>query len=99
MEFKEIQKKSEEIVRQIDEKFDVKRDINVTMVQLLEEIGELARQPNKLNIRNEEIDKENLSEELADSLILLCSLASQENIDLEESILNKINKLKERHEI
>ena len=56
---------------------------------LVEEIGEIARA-----LRKE--DKENLKEELADSLFLLLKLSNQEGIDLNEAFIKKFNSIREK---
>ena len=59
----------------------------------------MANQLNKPNIRNEQINKEELAEELADVLLLTIRLANIYNINIEENIIKKIEKLKQRHNI
>jgi len=99
MEVNELQKLSNEIVEEIDNKLSVNHNANNTTLHILEEIGEIARQINNPTFRNKEINKENLSEELADVLILIIRLANIHNIDIEEAILKNIEKLKQRHNI
>lgn len=94
-----FQEDADEIVKRIDEKFGIKRDNNIAFIQLFEEIGELVRQPNKANMRNEKMDLENLEEELADVLILLSNIAAINNINLEEAVAKKIEILKGRHDL
>ena len=99
MEVKELQKISNEIIEEIDKKINVNHDNDKTIIHLLEELGEVARQANNKNIRNIEQNKDNLSEELADVLMLTTRLASINNIDIEEAIFKNIEKLKQRHNI
>ncbi len=99
MELKELQKKSDEIIDKMDEKFKCKHCVNHTFLHLIEEIGEIAREINKPNIRNKDIDKEELGKELADVMIFVLRLANLHDIDLEESIKEKINELTERYEL
>ena len=94
MEIKEIQNKSNEIVELIDKKLNVNPDISSTFIHLIEEIGEIANHINKPNIRNEEINKAELSEEFADVFILLMRLSSLYDIDIEKEIIAKIEKNK-----
>lgn len=99
MDAKEIQNKVDEIINKIDTKLNVNHDANHTIIHLIEEIGELARQINNKNIRNIEQDKANIEEELADVLILTMRLANIYNVDTESAIIGKINKLKQRHNL
>ena len=95
----ELQKKCATIVTQIDDKYDTKRDVHFCFTQLIEELGELARELNMPRLRKKKIKKENVEDEFADVLILLCSLAEMLNVDLEESVTKKIEILKKKHEI
>jgi len=95
----DFQEEADKIVRKIDEKFGVKRDNNIAFIQLFEEIGELVRQPNKVNIKNEEMDLKNLEEELADVLILLSNIASMNNLNLEDAVAKRIGELKKNNNL
>jgi len=99
MELRELQKIMEETIDMIDAKLKCKHDTNNTFLHLIEEIGELSNELNKPNIRNEEIDKENLKEEIADVLLLTTKIACIQKIDIEDAIIGKIKKLKERHNL
>ena len=95
----ELQEKANEIVERIDEKFDIKRDNNIALVQLFEEVGELVRPFNTANMKRQELDSENLEEELADVFMVLSNVASMNNIDMEDAVLKKIEILKRRHDL
>jgi len=97
MELNELQKKADEIIDKIDEKLNCSHDINSTILHLIEELGEVSRELNKPNIRNEDIDKEELGDEIADVFLLLLRIANLNDINLEESIKRKIEKLNKRH--
>lgn len=99
MEVAELQKKIEELVNALDRKFNCKHDNNNAFIHLIEEVGELGSQINNPNIRNRQLDLENLKEELGDILILTTQIASHNNIKIEDAILSKIKILKERHNI
>jgi len=99
MEISEIQEKINELINLIDDKTSCKHDNSLTIRHLIEEIRELANEVDKPDLRNEKIDIENLKEEIADVLILTTRLASNNNINIQEAILNKINKLKQRHNL
>jgi len=96
MEIKEFQKMCADVVDKIDKKYGIERDPQLAFTQLMEEIGELARDINLKRLRRKEPDKENLSGEFADVFLQLAMLTEMHNIDLEEAIENKIKKLKER---
>jgi NTP pyrophosphatase (non-canonical NTP hydrolase) len=99
MELKEFQEKANEIIEKIDEKVKCEHNANNTFLHLMEEIGELANELNKPSIRNEEIDKNNLSEEFADVFLLLTKLATLNEIEIENSIKNKFEALKKKHNL
>jgi len=99
MNLNEFQKESEEIIKKIDEKLNTKHTDENTMIHLTEELGEIARQINNKNIRHIEQDKNNLAEEIADVIILTSQIANNNGISVEEAISNKINKLKQRHNL
>lgn len=99
MEIEKIQNEINEIIDKIDKKTNCEHNLNNTFIHLIEEIGEVANILNKPNIRGENIRKEDLSEELADVLLLTTRIASLHNIKIEEAITNKIIKLKQRHNL
>jgi len=96
METKEFQKKCADIVDKIDKKYGIERNPQLAFTQLMEEIGELAKDINLKKLRKQEPDKENLSGEFADVFLQLAMLAEMHGVDLEEAIENKVRKLKER---
>lgn len=63
---------------------DSKRGIKDTFIWLIEEIGELATL-----IKEQEIDKEEISEELADICAWVNSIANLYDIDMEKALLKK----------
>ena len=97
METKEIQKLAAEIVDKIDEKFNIDRDIQLNLSQLLEELGELARVVNSEKLRNKIPEKGKLEDEFADVFLQLAKLADKMGVDLEKSTLDKIEVLKKWH--
>lgn len=99
MEVKELQSKINETIELIDEKTGVEHNVNNTFLHLIEELGEVANQLNKPNIRNEKIRKEDLSDELGDVLLLITRIAHLHDVDIEEAVEEKIKKLKERHNL
>ena len=97
MEMTDFQKLCNKIVIDIDKKIGLERNPQLHFTQLMEEIGELAKDINLPRLRNKEIDRETLSGEFADVILLLLSLADSHGIDVEKAALTKIEKLKERH--
>ncbi len=99
MEVKELQNKADEIIKIMDRTLGINHDADKTIIHILEELGEIARQINNVNIRKIEQDKENLEEEIADVIILTIRLANIYNLDIEKAIINKIKKLKARYNL
>ena len=87
------------LVDAIDSKQKGKHDIDTTLVHLVEEFGEIAREIYNEKIGRDKMDIENLKGEFADVYILLAKLASNFKIDLEEAINKKVKVLKERHSL
>ena len=99
MEIKDLQKEANDIVLTIDSKLGAEHNAETTLIHLIEEFGELARQHNNKSIRKIEQDKSNIEEEFANILMLLMRLANIYNINMEDVLINKIAKLKERHKL
>ncbi len=99
METKEFQKKCVKIVKEIDKKYNIKRDSYLSFMQLIEEAGELARDINSPKLRNKEIDRNNLEGEFADIIIQLAILADLYDVGFEKVVEEKIKILKERHNL
>jgi len=74
---------------------DNKRGLNKTFIWLVEEIGELAQL-----LKTESIDREKISEELADIIAWTNSIANLLNIDIEKALYTKYpNKCKKCNSI
>jgi len=99
MEIKELQKQAEEIINKIDSKLEFTHDNKNLILHLTEELGEISKQILNPGLKRQETDIENLKEEIADVILLISKLANNNNIDIEEAIKNKIEKLKLRHNI
>ena len=99
MEIKELQKKAEEIINKIDNKLEFTHDNKNLILHLTEEFGEISRQILNPELKRQETNIDNLKEEIADVILLLSKLANNNNIDIEESVRNKIEKLKTRHNL
>jgi len=94
---KKNQKKGSSIVRQIDTKYNIERDPQLCLAQLMEEIGELARAVNTPRLRGKKLDRDNLNEEFADVLLLLFTLAEMHDVDLQQVLVDKMEILKQKH--
>lgn len=92
-----FQKLCIDAIEKIDKKFKIKRDSQLGLSQLMEEIGELAEEINKPKLRHQKINPENLNGEFADVLLQLAILAKLHNINFEKAVKSKIKELKERH--
>jgi len=97
MDVKEFQNKCSEIVKKIDNKYNVNRNVHLSYTQLLEEIGELAEQINLPKLRGENQDINEMKGEFADVYLQLCILADICGIDLESAVDYKIGILNKRH--
>lgn len=99
MDVKEYKRLATEIVDRIDKKFSIKRDVQLTISQLVEELGELVRVANYQRLRGKKPKKKELEDEFADVFIQLGKLADTFDINLEKAILDKIKLLKKRHNL
>ncbi len=95
----EFQQMCAKFVNDIDAKYNIKRDPHFSFTQLMEEVGELAKEINKPKLRNKEIDYENLQGEFADVLLQLSVLARMLGVSFEEAAESKIKQIKERHNL
>jgi NTP pyrophosphatase (non-canonical NTP hydrolase) len=95
----DFQKLAAKTVRKIDEKYNITRDAQLNLSQLLEELGELAKIANLEKLRNKKPERKELEDEFADVTLQLASLADIFRIDLEKAVLDKIEILKERHSL
>ena len=94
-----MQKISSDIVNEIDKQRKGKHDIDTTIIHIMEEIGEIAREIYSEKIGRAELDIKNLRGEFADVYMLLAHLANHLSIDLENSIKEKIEELKKRFDL
>jgi NTP pyrophosphatase (non-canonical NTP hydrolase) len=99
METSELQNEANKIIESVDKKLNANHNEENTIIHLLEELGEVARQINNKNIRKIAQDRQNIEEELADVQMFIMRLATINNINIENAIINKIKKLKERYNL
>ncbi len=74
----------QDLIKKLYYQKDSDRGFKSTFIWLIEEIGELATLLNSHNI-----DKEKVSEELADIIAWTVSIANLLEIDMEKALLNK----------
>lgn len=100
MEISEAQKKSFEILNKINKKLGVEHDPKWMFLSLVEEVGEAARE---LSRQQEgyrgEFNKEELADELSDIVSRTLVIAEDNNINLEEAFIKKLDKIKKRFEL
>jgi len=100
MEVKELQQISNDFLNLLHEKYNCDHNSNNTVLHLSEEVGEIAREINKSNIRkNESLDINNLKEQIGDVMILIMRLAQIHDVDIETTIQMKIKKIKKAYRI
>jgi len=99
MEIIELQKQAEEMISKIDNKLEFTHDNKNIILHLTEELGEISRQILNPELKRADMDIENLSEEIADVILLISKLANNNKINIEEAIENKLQKLKKRHNL
>jgi len=99
MEVLEFQKLCSSVVKKIDKKYSLSRDEQFNISQLVEELGELAKEVNREKLRGKKAEKKDLEDEFADVLLQLLNLAEMFGVNLEKSVKDKINKLEERHNL
>ncbi len=99
MDIGEFQRACAGLVKGIDQKNGIERDSQMGLAQLMEELGELARELNSTRLRKKEPERESLEEEFADVFLLLFALAEMHGVDVEGAVEAKRAVLRERHGI
>ena len=99
MDVDSFQELSVRIVDEIDKKQGVLRDGQLNMSQLVEELGELAKEVNREKLRNKKADIKDLEDEFGDVFLQFAKLADLYDVNLEKAVLNKIEILKKRHNL
>lgn len=100
MEVIELQNKTNEFLDLLYKNYNCDHNAVNTTLHLAEEIGEIAREINKPNIRkNESFNIENLKEQIGDVMILIMRLAKLYDVDLEKTIQSKIKRIKEANNL
>lgn len=88
----------------LDEKFGKNESTEMhllsCMLKLTEEVGELAEQVNKMRSRQEDrkwlFDKDDAAGEIADVIFCVWLLAQAMEIDLEDALVKKMEKIRTR---
>lgn len=97
MEIKELQNKAVETVKERLAKKDLRPSIELSMLHLVEELGELTSQIMNGKLKRKEVNIKNIGEEISDCVIMLMVLADQYDINLEKEILEKIKEIKNKN--
>ena len=97
MEIKQFQKEILDVFSQMDKMPNRKEHTKQSaLIHLVEEIGEIARQVTNEYHRPEKFNKENLSSELADSLMFIVLIADLYKIDLSNEMKESIERVKNK---
>lgn len=98
MNLDELQNTSKELIKEFDAAYKAKHDSDTTIIHLVEEFGEIARELYNQKSGRAKFNKKNLEGELADMYLLLAQLAETQGIRIETAVTEKIKELKERQE-
>ena len=96
MNLKELQRISVETTRRYDKKMKMQHNAEITLVHLVEELGEISREIYNEKSGRDKLNKQNLEGEIADVMILVSNLAGRYDIDLEDAVKRKISELRGR---
>lgn len=95
MGIKDFQNKITEFVLAWDKKRNTQPNEQLTFNHIVEEIGELAKEYVNQESRKNKFKKEELDNAIDDSLMQLVTLASLRGLDIENLVLEIINKEQE----
>jgi NTP pyrophosphatase (non-canonical NTP hydrolase) len=96
MEVKKLQKKIEELWKEVKRLRKKKRTTEMVFIHLVEEVGELAREFVNKEIRPEKYSEKKLFDAIADILIMAFFLASFYKLDVEELLVKALKEGKKR---
>jgi len=99
MELNEFQKRSTEMIEKIDGKVNRDHNVDLTIIHLVEELGEIARIIYNEKTKRVPVSKEAIGGEFADSFMLLSHLATKFDVDLQQAMNKKMEELKKRFEL
>ncbi|MBI2076567.1 MAG: hypothetical protein HYT72_04945 [Candidatus Aenigmarchaeota archaeon] len=99
MKLNEFQRLSTETIEKIDKKTNRNHDVDLTVVHLMEELGEIARIIYNEKTGRAPVAKDAIGGEFADSMMLLAHLASKFGVNLEDCAGKKMEELKKRFEL
>ncbi len=95
MNLEELVKRIGEVQEKMDERFSRESDAVFFLVDMVEEVGELAEVIRAKEFYKSE-PKEDLESELADIFYDLVGIARVYGVDLEEAVMKRLKKLEER---
>lgn len=96
MNMTEFQEMSVNLVQKIDAKRDVEHGVDTTMIHIVEEFGEIAREIYTERAHRGKMNKANLEGEFADVFMLLAHLADLHGVDIESAVQSKVAELRDR---
>src|SRR5690606_939301 len=98
MDCTQLQQQAAALVSKIDAQYATQRTVQLTLAQLVEELGELAREVNSQTLRRKSPNAENLRGEFADVFLQLAHLAQAFDVNLAEAVVEKMDLLRRRHQ-
>lgn len=90
---------STETITAIDKKMNRDHNVDLTLLHIMEELGEIARIIYNEKTGRAPVAKPALAGEVIDTAMLLAHLASKFDVDLEQATDAKIQELKKRFDI
>jgi NTP pyrophosphatase (non-canonical NTP hydrolase) len=93
MNIEEFQQKAVETVKNRLKKKGLEPDIDLSIMHLTEELGELVSQRMNTKLKRRETDLKNIGEEIADCIIMLAMLAEQYNINISKVLPEKLEEI------
>ncbi|MFA5030971.1 MAG: hypothetical protein WC495_05280 [Patescibacteria group bacterium] len=96
MQVKEFQNKIVEFSRAWDKKRNVEYTEQLTLIHLVEELGELAREYVNQEARKDKFSPAELDNAVGDALMQLVKLAYLRGLDIEKLVIEIINEEQER---
>jgi NTP pyrophosphatase (non-canonical NTP hydrolase) len=99
MEIAELMEKSVRIIEGIDKYRKAKHDVDLTILHLMEELGEASKEIYNFKTGREEASEENLKRAIFDSLVLNLHLIHLLDFDVEKLISSELEYLKEKYDL
>lgn len=97
MNLDELQEAASEVAASFDRRYKAKHDAELTIMHLIEEFGELAREIYNQKTGRAALNQGNLAGEIADMYILLAHLGQCHGIRINDAVEKKLAQLRERN--